>query len=115
MLYFVLFQIRIEGGRNRLSSELTAVSEYEIPLDKEWEFPRSQLKLGDALGEGAFGQVVKADAMNIAGRKGSSTVAIKMLKGLIFFSEFEILFSFLCVCTSVLQYTVDLYSVGFIY
>ena len=35
-------QVKIEGGRNRLSSELTAVSEYEIPLDKEWEFSRDK-------------------------------------------------------------------------
>ena len=35
-------QVKIEGGRNRLSSELTALTEYEIPLDKEWEFQRNK-------------------------------------------------------------------------
>jgi len=35
-------QVKIEGGRNRLSSELTALTEYEIPLDKEWEFQRDK-------------------------------------------------------------------------
>ncbi len=35
-------QVRIEGGRNRLSSDLTCISEYEIPLDPEWEFDRNR-------------------------------------------------------------------------
>ena len=73
--------MRIEGARNRLSSELTAVSEYEIPLDKEWEFIRNSLTLGKPLGEGAFGQVVKGEAFGICNRKTSTTVAVKMLKG----------------------------------
>ena len=34
--------VKIEGVRSRLSSELTAGSEYDIPLDKEWEFPREK-------------------------------------------------------------------------
>ena len=47
-------------NRSRLGSEnttLTTISEYELPLDPEWEFPRSKLKLGRTLGEGAFGKV----------------------------------------------------------
>lgn len=39
------------------------------------------LKLGCLLGEGAFGMVVKADAVNLGGRKGTTVVAVKMLKG----------------------------------
>lgn len=55
------------------------VSEYEFPLDVDWEFPRAQLDLGKGLGEGAFGRVVKADAHEM--KPGSSTiVAVKMLK-----------------------------------
>ena len=45
---------------SRLGSEsttLTTVSEYELPLDPAWEFPRSDLKLCETLGEGAFGKV----------------------------------------------------------
>ena len=34
--------VKIEGGRNRLSSELTAISEYEIPEDPQWEFARER-------------------------------------------------------------------------
>lgn len=35
-------QVKIEGARGWLASELTSASEYEIPLDKEWEFPREK-------------------------------------------------------------------------
>ena len=39
------------GGRSRLSSENTTVtgfSEYELPLDPAWEFPRDDLMIGPA-------------------------------------------------------------------
>lgn len=73
--------VKIEGTRNRLSSELTAMSEYVIPLDPEWEFPREKLTLGRMLGEGAFGIVVEAEAQGLSKKKSSSTVvAVKMLK-----------------------------------
>jgi hypothetical protein len=71
------------NNRSRLGSEnttLTTVSEYELPLDLEWEFPRSQLHLGATLGEGAFGKVVKADAVNLRGDGETVVVAVKMLK-----------------------------------
>ena len=48
------------NAKPRLGSEsttLTTVSEYELPLDPAWEFPRSDLKLCETLGEGAFGKV----------------------------------------------------------
>jgi len=41
-----------------------------------------RLTLGKLLGEGAFGTVVKAQAVGIPGRNETSTVAVKMLKGL---------------------------------
>eukprot|EP00094_Tigriopus_californicus_P001574 TCALIF_01521-PA protein Name:"Similar to htl Fibroblast growth factor receptor homolog 1 (Drosophila melanogaster)" AED:0.23 eAED:0.23 QI:508/0/0.5/1/0/1/2/0/515 len=49
------------ANRSRLGSEnttLTTVSEYELPLDKEWEFDRKHLQLGPTLGEGMFGKVI---------------------------------------------------------
>lgn len=72
--------VKIDCPRNRLSSELTTVSEYELPLDPEWEFPRERLVLGKPLGQGAFGQVVKAEAYGLYGKEGPTTVAVKMLK-----------------------------------
>jgi len=41
-----------------------------------------RLTLGKLLGEGAFGTVVKAQAVGIPGSNEISTVAVKMLKGL---------------------------------
>lgn len=73
-------QVRIEGPRRRLSSELTTMSEYEIPLDKNWEFSRDRLIMGKQLGSGAFGVVIKAEAIGIGGKKGRVAVAVKMLK-----------------------------------
>ncbi|XP_055932593.1 proto-oncogene tyrosine-protein kinase receptor Ret-like [Argiope bruennichi] len=49
-------------------------------IDSKWEFPKSRLQLLSPLGEGEFGKVMKAQAWNIAGNKGYTTVAVKMLK-----------------------------------
>lgn len=78
----VIPQVRIDytTGRRRLSSEFTEVSEYDLPLDTKWEFPRERLVLGDRLGEGAFGLVIKGEALGIFKDNNSVTVAVKMLK-----------------------------------
>ncbi|XP_063290243.1 fibroblast growth factor receptor 2 isoform X5 [Pelobates fuscus] len=61
---------------------LPNVSEYELPQDPKWEFPRDKMTLGKPLGEGCFGQVVMAEALGIDKDrpKESVTVAVKMLK-----------------------------------
>ncbi|TSW48757.1 Fibroblast growth factor receptor 3 [Bagarius yarrelli] len=70
----------------RLSSSdgpmLPNVSELELPSDPKWEFSRTRLTLGKALGEGCFGQVVMAEAIGIDKEKPNKpiTVAVKMLK-----------------------------------
>ncbi|KAG2455277.1 FGFR4 factor, partial [Polypterus senegalus] len=70
----------------RLSSSCTpmlpGVMELELPLDPNWEFPRDNLVLGKPLGEGCFGQVVRAEAygMNKENLDQACTVAVKMLK-----------------------------------
>eukprot|EP00914_Ancora_sagittata_P013128 GHVO01025579.1.p1 GENE.GHVO01025579.1~~GHVO01025579.1.p1 ORF type:complete len:699 (+),score=42.80 GHVO01025579.1:45-2141(+) len=72
-------QVRIE--RDRLSSNMTTCSEYEIPLDPNWEFSREKLTLGKVLGEGAFGVVLAADASGIMGKRtGVTKVAVKRVK-----------------------------------
>lgn len=78
--------VRIEKQKSSLAQNPNAdpsvISEYEFPIDLNWEFPRSQLVLGKNLGEGAFGKVVMAEANDLL-QKGSTTiVAVKMLKGL---------------------------------
>ncbi|XP_074641285.1 fibroblast growth factor receptor 4-like [Tubulanus polymorphus] len=67
--------VKIQCPRHRLSSELTANSEYDIPEDPDWEIPRDTLVLGKPLGHGAFGQVIKGEILD-----GSYPVAVKMLK-----------------------------------
>ncbi|XP_069051408.1 fibroblast growth factor receptor 4 [Lepisosteus oculatus] len=70
----------------RLSSSCTpmlaGVMEFELPLDPHWEFPRENLTLGKPLGEGCFGQVVRAEAYGISKESPDqvATVAVKMLK-----------------------------------
>ncbi|KAM6329582.1 fibroblast growth factor receptor 2 isoform 6-T6 [Podargus strigoides] len=61
---------------------LAGVSEYELPEDPKWEFPRDKLTLGKPLGEGCFGQVVMGEAVGIDKDrpKEAVTVAVKMLK-----------------------------------
>jgi len=53
---------------------------YETPTKFGLEFPRSQLKLGRTLGEGAFGKVLMADAYALLKAECSTAVAVKMLK-----------------------------------
>lgn len=72
---------RCGNNRSRLSSEVTNYTEYEIPLDPKWEFSRTKLCIGKPLGEGAFGQVFKAEAHGIDGNPDMWTIAaVKMLK-----------------------------------
>jgi len=79
--------VRIErqpsSSRIRLGSEnttLTTLSEYELPMDPEWEFPRENLAIGQTLGEGAFGKVLQAEALNLKQPGVASITAVKMLK-----------------------------------
>lgn len=51
-----------------------------LPYDHRWEFPKDRLKLGRTLGQGAFGRVVKAEAIGLGDHGQSLTVAVKMLK-----------------------------------
>ncbi|XP_075223226.1 fibroblast growth factor receptor homolog 1-like isoform X2 [Lycorma delicatula] len=72
--------VKIEKQKSRGKLDLMSVSEYELPLDSEWEFQRDDLTLGKSLGEGAFGKVVKAEAQGILQQGISAVVAVKMLK-----------------------------------
>ncbi|CAL7948028.1 unnamed protein product [Xylocopa violacea] len=50
------------------------------PPDPKWEFPRSRLTIEQVLGEGEFGRVLRATAIDIGGVPGPTTVAVKTLK-----------------------------------
>ncbi|XP_012934814.1 uncharacterized protein LOC101846195 [Aplysia californica] len=49
-------------------------------FEDKWEFPRHCLTLEHVLGEGEFGQVVRAQAHMLRPQEESSVVAVKMLK-----------------------------------
>ena len=45
-----------------------------------WEVARNHVTIEKIIGKGAFGQVAKGTAMDLRGRPGKTTVAVKMLK-----------------------------------
>lgn len=73
--------IRQRSLRSRLGSNLTQVSEVEMPLDEKWEIDRENINLLEVLGEGAFGRVMKAEVLGLPNMPFRFEVAVKMLKG----------------------------------
>ena len=54
----------------------------EIPLDEQWEINRENIHLLEVIGEGAFGKVLKAEALDVDRLESVRvTVAVKTLKG----------------------------------
>ena len=51
------------------------------PSTRSWEIPRSNVTIEKVIGKGAFGQVAKGTAVDLRGRPGNTSVAVKMLKG----------------------------------
>lgn len=53
--------ISLSSSRYKMASHdtMTTITEYELPLDIDWEFPREQLYLDKVIGEGAFGKVIE--------------------------------------------------------
>uniref|UniRef100_A0A673BSV5 Fibroblast growth factor receptor 4 n=1 Tax=Sphaeramia orbicularis TaxID=375764 RepID=A0A673BSV5_9TELE len=74
--------MRVARLSSSCSPMLAGVMEFELPYDPDWEFPRENLTLGKPLGEGCFGQVVRAEAYGINKEPPdqATTVAVKMLK-----------------------------------
>ncbi|XP_051960001.1 fibroblast growth factor receptor 4 [Xyrauchen texanus] len=74
--------MRVARLSSSCSPMLAGVMEFELPYDPDWEYPRENLTLGKPLGEGCFGQVVKAEAygINKETQDHLTTVAVKMLK-----------------------------------
>jgi len=50
------------------------------PRTRSWEVARDHVTIEKIIGKGAFGQVAKGTAIDLPGRPGKTTVAIKMLK-----------------------------------
>lgn len=74
--------VKIEKQKTQLNNAGDGLlSEYELPMDQDWEIPREKLVLGKVLGEGAFGKVVIGEAIDLLKHDSKVTVAVKMLKG----------------------------------
>lgn len=70
-----------KGQVDMFNPDLPLCEQVELlPYDQRWEFPRDRLKLGRTLGQGAFGRVVKAEAIGLGLNGQPLTVAVKMLK-----------------------------------
>ncbi|XP_068709972.1 fibroblast growth factor receptor 3-like isoform X1 [Montipora foliosa] len=72
--------IRNRSLRSRLGSNLTQVSEVEMPMDEKWEIDRENINMLGVLGEGAFGRVMKAEILGLPNMPFKFDVAVKMLK-----------------------------------
>ncbi|CAG9794956.1 unnamed protein product [Diatraea saccharalis] len=69
---------KTKSKKDDMLSDETTITKEE-PSD-EWEFPRHRLRVFNIIGEGAFGQVFRAQAIDIDGKKGEQIVAVKTLK-----------------------------------
>ena len=52
---------------------------------RSWEVVRNDVKVERIIGKGAFGQVAKGTAKNLPFKSGATSVAIKMVKGKVYF------------------------------
>ena len=72
------------------------------PLDirtRSWEVATNDVQIKKIIGKGAFGQVAKGMAKNLPFRPEATSVAIKMVKGNVFFFFFFLLYFVLfCFC-----------------
>ena len=51
------------------------------PSTRSWEVDRNHVTVEKIIGKGTFGQVAKGTVVELRGRPGTTTVAIKMIKG----------------------------------
>ncbi|CAO2624646.1 Fibroblast growth factor receptor 3 [Lemmus lemmus] len=74
--------VRIVHPFSREHTVMSSISELELPADPKWEISRTQLTLGNSLGEGCFNQVFMAEAFgfNMNNTVKPVIVAVKMLK-----------------------------------
>ncbi len=69
------------GDPSSINPELGVDDQADLlPYNKSYEFPRENLRMGKQLGSGAFGRVVKAEAIGINRWERSTQVAVKMVK-----------------------------------
>ena len=53
------------------------------PATRSWEVSRENVTIEKVIGKGSFGQVAQGTARNLPLEKGTTSVAVKMLKGIL--------------------------------
>ena len=81
--YMDLKEISTERNTKEQSAQQMADYAPLHPSTRSWEVPRDHVSVEKIIGKGAFGQVAKGTAEQLRGRRGTTTVAIKMLKSMI--------------------------------
>ena len=78
---------RSQGGAGAETSPYLGIYEYAPlhPGTRSWEVPRENVNIEKIIGKGAFGQVAQGKASQLRRREETITVAIKMLKGAMYF------------------------------
>ena len=83
--YVQLLPITSIGYSSGSTNNTTSSQDYMAlsPSTRSWEVPRNKIRVDKVIGKGAFGQVAKGTAVDLPGNKRKTTVAIKMLKGIL--------------------------------
>eukprot|EP00794_Sanderia_malayensis_P003560 gene3560-4064_t len=82
-IVLVVFLVFCLPPDSRRPSAMPSETAETIPLMSrvdQWEFPRDRLRLSTVLGTGAFGMVMRGDALGIRGSLGRVKCAVKMVK-----------------------------------
>ncbi|XP_015771103.1 PREDICTED: hemicentin-1-like isoform X6 [Acropora digitifera] len=74
--YMELYEITASHGTYSEISEYAPLN----PATRSWEVSRENVTIEKVIGNGAFGQVAQGTAQNLPLEKGTTTVAVKMLK-----------------------------------
>ena len=72
----------VPSRRHQMDSEYMSIKGITTKF-KKWEVKRENVQISRVIGKGAFCQVAKATVSDINGIKGATTVAVKMLKGML--------------------------------
>ena len=72
----------VPSRRHQMNYEYMSIRRITTKF-KKWEVKRENVQISRVIGKGAFCQVAKATVSDINGIKGATTVAVKMLKGML--------------------------------
>ena len=72
----------VPNRKHQMDSEYMSIKRMTTKF-KKWEVKRENVQISKVIGKGAFCQVAKATLSDISGVRGTTTVAVKMLKGML--------------------------------